>query len=90
MPRNLTAGHIDGYCVGEPWNSESILNGQGWCPATSAELATGHPEKVLLVTGEGKSEALARVMAGPDRAYPASLLDRSKLLVMADNAALPA
>jgi 6-phosphogluconolactonase len=45
---------------------------------------------VLLVTGEGKSEALARVMAGPDRAYPASLLDRTKLLVMADNAALPA
>src|SRR3954453_17168827 len=44
---------------------------------------------VLLVTGEGKSEALARVMAGADRAYPASLLDRAKLLVMADNAALP-
>jgi 6-phosphogluconolactonase len=44
---------------------------------------------VLLVTGEGKSEALARVMAGPDRGTPASLLDRSKLLVMADNAALP-
>jgi 6-phosphogluconolactonase len=45
---------------------------------------------VLLVTGEGKSEALARVMASPDRHYPASLLDRAKLLVMADNAALPA
>jgi 6-phosphogluconolactonase len=45
---------------------------------------------VLMVTGEGKSEALARVMAGPDRTYPASLLDRAKLLVMADNAALPA
>jgi 6-phosphogluconolactonase len=45
---------------------------------------------VLLVTGEGKSEALARVMAGPDRGTPASLLDRAKLLVMADNAALPA
>ena len=45
---------------------------------------------VLMVTGEGKSEALARVMAGPDRTYPASLLDRTKLLVMADNAALPA
>jgi 6-phosphogluconolactonase len=29
-------------------------------------------------------------MAGPDRTYPASLLDRAKLLVMADNAALPA
>ena len=45
---------------------------------------------VLLVTGEGKSEALARVMAAPDRMYPASLLDRTRLLVMADNAALPA
>jgi 6-phosphogluconolactonase len=45
---------------------------------------------VLLVTGEGKSEALARVMAGPDRGTPASLLDRTKLLVMADNAAVPA
>jgi 6-phosphogluconolactonase len=45
---------------------------------------------VLLVTGEGKSEALAHVMAAPDRHYPASLLDRAKLLVMADNAALPA
>jgi 6-phosphogluconolactonase len=45
---------------------------------------------VLLVSGEGKSEALARVMAGPDRSVPASLLDRSKLVVMADNAAVPA
>lgn len=52
MPRNLAGGHIDGYCVGEPWNSEAILSQIGWCPATSAELATGHPEKVLLVDGQ--------------------------------------
>jgi 6-phosphogluconolactonase len=45
---------------------------------------------VLLVAGEGKSEALARAMGTPDRGTPASLLDRSKLLIMADNAALPA
>jgi 6-phosphogluconolactonase len=45
---------------------------------------------VLLVSGEGKSEALSRVMAGPDRGTPASLLDRSKLLIMADYAAFPA
>jgi 6-phosphogluconolactonase len=45
---------------------------------------------VLLVSGEGKSDALSRVMAGPDRMTPASLLNRQKLLVMADNAALPA
>ena len=45
---------------------------------------------MLLVTGAGKAEALARVLAGPDRATPASLLDRDKLLVVADDAALPA
>jgi ABC-type nitrate/sulfonate/bicarbonate transport system substrate-binding protein len=52
MPGHLASDHIDGYCVGEPWNSESILSGNGWCPATSAELATGHPEKVLLIDGQ--------------------------------------
>lgn len=51
MPRHLKAGHIDGYCVGEPWNSESILSGTGWCPATSSELSLGHPEKVLILSG---------------------------------------
>jgi ABC-type nitrate/sulfonate/bicarbonate transport system substrate-binding protein len=67
MPRHLKAGHIDGYCVGEPWNSESILAGIGWCPATSAELSHGHPEKVLLVSGrflrERKEESIALVAA---------------------------
>lgn len=52
MPRHLKAGHIDGYCVGEPYNSESILGGYGWCPVTSADLSYGHPEKVLLVSGD--------------------------------------
>jgi ABC-type nitrate/sulfonate/bicarbonate transport system substrate-binding protein len=67
MPRSLAAGHIDGYCVGEPWNSESILSGTGWCPVTSAEIARGHPEKILLLSGnflrEQKDEAVALVAA---------------------------
>lgn len=50
MARHLKAGHIDGYCVGEPWNSEAVLSGTGWVPTISAELAHGHPEKVLLVS----------------------------------------
>ena len=74
MPRHLKAGHIDGYCVGEPWNSESILAGTGWCPATSSELSHGHPEKVLLITGkflrERKDDSIALV---------AALLDACKL-----------
>jgi ABC-type nitrate/sulfonate/bicarbonate transport system substrate-binding protein len=74
MPRHLKAGHIDGYCVGEPWNSEAILAGTGWCPATSSELSHGHPEKVLLVSGrflqERKDESISLV---------AALLDACKL-----------
>lgn len=50
MPGSLSAGLIDGCCVGEPWNSVAIANGTGWCPATSEDLAPGHPEKILLTT----------------------------------------
>jgi len=67
MPAHLKAGHIDGYCVGEPWNSVSILAGDGWVPATSAELSHGHPEKVLLVSDrfmeENKDQSIALVAA---------------------------
>lgn len=50
MTANLAAGLIDGYCVGEPWNSVAVERGIGWIAATSAQLAPGHPEKVLLTT----------------------------------------
>lgn len=49
MPAHLKAGHIAGFSVGEPWNSVAIEAGLGWCPATSADLAPEHPEKVLIV-----------------------------------------
>ncbi len=49
MPAHLKAGHLAGFCVGEPWNSVAIEAGLGWCPATSVDLAPEHPEKVLLV-----------------------------------------
>ena len=67
MPRHLKAGHIDGYCVGEPWNSESIIEGTGWCPVTSSGLSHAHPEQVVLVSGrfihERKEESIALVAA---------------------------
>jgi ABC-type nitrate/sulfonate/bicarbonate transport system substrate-binding protein len=67
MPGHLKAGHIDGYCTGEPWNSESVLSGIGWVPTTSAEMSNGHPEKVLLVSDrfieERKEDALSLVAA---------------------------
>jgi len=52
MAANLKAGHLDGFCVGEPWNSVAVQSRAGWCVATSAELDPGHPEKVLMVRRE--------------------------------------
>ena len=52
MEACLAAGHIDGYCAGEPWNTAAIASGSGWTVATSRELAPDHPEKALLVTRE--------------------------------------
>lgn len=49
MVANLKAGHLDGFCVGEPWNSVAAEARAGWCVAASAELAPEHPEKVLMV-----------------------------------------
>jgi 6-phosphogluconolactonase len=43
---------------------------------------------VLLATGAPKAPMLARVLAGPDPEVPASLLDRERLEVIADAAAL--
>jgi nitrate/nitrite transport system ATP-binding protein len=47
MAANLKAGNIDGYCVGEPWNSYSVNEGLGYVVATDLEIWNGHPEKVL-------------------------------------------
>ena len=52
MAANLKAGHLDGFCVGEPWNSVTVQSRAGWCVATSAELDPGHPEKALMVRRE--------------------------------------
>ncbi|MBW4421052.1 MAG: nitrate ABC transporter ATP-binding protein [Myxacorys californica WJT36-NPBG1] len=47
MVANLSAGNIDGYCVGEPWNSRAIRDGLGYAIATDLEIWASHPEKVL-------------------------------------------
>jgi nitrate/nitrite transport system substrate-binding protein len=49
LPANLKAGSLDGYCVGEPWNSRAVQERSGFCVASSQDLETYHPEKVLMV-----------------------------------------
>jgi ABC-type nitrate/sulfonate/bicarbonate transport system substrate-binding protein len=52
MVANLKAGHLDGFCVGEPWNSVAVRAKVGWCAGVSAELDPGHPEKVLMARND--------------------------------------
>ncbi len=54
--RNLAAGTIDGYCVGDPWNSLAVRENAGWCVALSTDLAPGHAEKVLMVRHDFATE----------------------------------
>ena len=66
MPANLKSGHLDGYCVGEPWNSVATLARFGWRVATSVEIAPQHPEKVLMVRrnfAESRAEEHVRLIA---------------------------
>ena len=49
MFENLRNGHLDGYCVGEPWNTVAVRRGLGWGVVSSLQLASRHPEKVLMV-----------------------------------------
>ena len=52
MVANLKAGNIDGYCVGEPWNSRAVYEDLGFVIATDLDIWQGHPEKVLGVREE--------------------------------------
>ncbi len=47
MPQNLIAGNIDGYCVGEPWNTRVVSGGQGGALVTKYDIWNNGPEKVL-------------------------------------------
>ena len=52
MVANLEAGNIDGFCVGEPWNSYAVKQDLGYVIATDLDIWNGHPEKVLGVREE--------------------------------------
>jgi hypothetical protein len=52
MLSNLSAGVIDGYCVGEPWSSLAARSGLGQVAITSREIWAGRFEKVYAVRQE--------------------------------------
>ncbi|MEO0513673.1 MAG: CmpA/NrtA family ABC transporter substrate-binding protein [Planctomycetota bacterium] len=50
MPDAMREGRIDGFCVGEPWNTMSVQRGWGRIVVTKHALWNNGPEKVLGVT----------------------------------------
>ncbi|MGO9742657.1 MAG: CmpA/NrtA family ABC transporter substrate-binding protein [Roseiarcus sp.] len=47
MVEALAEGHIDGFCVGEPWNSLAVQAGLGVIVAAKSSIWRHGPEKVL-------------------------------------------
>ncbi len=47
MAESLTAGWVDGYCVGEPWNTRAQADGVGRIVVTKQDIWPAGPEKVL-------------------------------------------
>ena len=76
--------HADGVCVavhGSPKPPPDRVT------LTLPKLNASH-RILLVVAGAEKAPMLARVLAGPDPEVPASLLDRERLEIVADAAAL--
>ncbi len=47
MVANLKAGTQDAFCVGEPWNGQTVNQRIGYTAATTSEIWMNHPEKAL-------------------------------------------
>ncbi|MFC0407164.1 ABC transporter substrate-binding protein [Roseomonas elaeocarpi] len=48
----LAAGHIDGFCAGEPWGSQAVLAGHGRIALGTGSIWPDHSEKLLAFTSE--------------------------------------
>lgn len=65
MADALAAGRIDGFCVGEPWNSAAVAAGTGRIVTVKALLWRNSPEKVIGVRrawAEENPDALAALL----------------------------
>ena len=68
MPDALASGRIDGFCVGEPWNSRAARTAGGRIILTKSAIWRQSPEKVLALhagwadTSEERSQRLMMAM----------------------------
>jgi len=65
IAEQLKASRVDGFCVGQPWNSVAVEEGQGVIIATKDQIWPMSPEKVLGVRerwAEGNAALLSDAM----------------------------
>jgi nitrate/nitrite transport system substrate-binding protein len=75
MVANMRVGNMDGYSVGEPWNARAIFDKIGFSVATSQEIWTDHPEKVL-----GTTDEFTQKYPNTARAMVAAILEASRFI----------
>jgi ABC-type nitrate/sulfonate/bicarbonate transport system substrate-binding protein len=71
MTEALASGALDGYCVGEPWNTAAVMQGLGHIATVRASIWRSSPEKVLGVEERwagDNPEALAALLRALYRA----------------------
>ncbi len=71
MADALASASIEGYCVGEPWNTAAVARGLGRIVTVKAKIWRGSPEKVLGAQAqwaERHPEALAALLRAIYRA----------------------
>jgi len=98
MADALTAGRIDGYCVGEPWNSVAVAAGSGRIATMKAAIWSASPDKVLGVTerwAEEHPDALAALLRALDAAArwcgdPTNRAEAAEILARPDYLGQPA
>jgi ABC-type nitrate/sulfonate/bicarbonate transport system substrate-binding protein len=49
VERHMAKGYLDGFCVGEPWNTLAASEGAGQIVALTSDIVPAHPDKVLAV-----------------------------------------
>jgi len=70
MVDHLRAGLVDGFCVGEPWNSLAVAQGLGSIVATQSQLFPRAAEKVLAFRSAfaEQSQSIAKLLRALDAA----------------------
>lgn len=103
MADALKSGQIDGFCVGEPWNSVAVEKGAGRIITIKSAIWASSPEKVLAVNSNWarhNGETLTKLLIAlvdaarwcskkDNKVQLAEILSRPQYLNMSDTRILP-